>query len=223
MPAWSAEILQQISLWSTAVITGFAALHLLAFLWLAVWARRDLRRLASGFEAFTRDLHHRSILERGSPLSDQLSAFLADVSEVLDDPARQAERQSLHARMRILDEDRRYLQSQAFDTCYNVCRTMVEAYPLAGTLGTILAIGAALNLPATGGVNTQVSLIVRSFGDAIWSTFAGLLAAIGLMFINSIVEPRFRRLSESRAQVRETVTRAKRELAFVPNDAGGRP
>jgi len=90
---------------------------------------------------------------------------------------------------------------------------MIEAYPLAGTMGAILAIGSALQMSPNDQQNT-VSTIVRFFGEAIWSTFAGLIAAIVLMFVNSLVETRFRRLSENRAHVRETVARAKRELSI---------
>uniref|UniRef100_A0A7C2PIW6 MotA/TolQ/ExbB proton channel n=1 Tax=Schlesneria paludicola TaxID=360056 RepID=A0A7C2PIW6_9PLAN len=214
MPGSPADLLRLVSSWSTPVIAGAAVLHFLAFVWLATWARQDLRRLAGDFDAFTRDLKHRSLFERGADLTDQLDAFLADVRDVLDDPQQDAERRALHSRMKILDEERRYLHSQAFETAYNVCRTMIEAYPLAGVLGTILAIGAALQMPAgeeAGAVNT----IVKYFGDAIWSTFAGLIAAIGLMFVNSLVETRFLRLGESRLQVRETVARAKRELSLA--------
>jgi hypothetical protein len=39
-----------------------------------------------------------------------------------------------------------------------------------------------------------------------------------LMFVNSIVETKFRRLAENREHVRETVARAKRELSI---SAGG--
>jgi len=116
-------------------------------------------------------------------------------------------------RLRTLDEQRRYLQSQAFETYYSVCRTMIEAYPLAGVLGTILAIGAALQ-GGQGNAQKTVADIVRNFGDSVWATFAGLVAAIGLMFLNSLVETRFHRLAENRKQVRETVARAKRELSL---------
>ena len=58
-----------------------------------------------------------------------------------------------------------------------------------------------------------VSTIVARFGDAIWSTFAGLSAAIILMLIHSYWETSFARLSENREHVRDTVTQAKRELS----------
>lgn len=213
------DLLSKLSTLSTPVIAGVAVLHLLAFLWLRAWAGRDLRRMATDFDSFTRELKQRSLFERGTNLSDQIEAFLADIRDVLDDPAKKTERQNLWHRMRILDEERRYLQSHAFETCYNVCRSMIEAYPLAGVLGTILAIGAALQGGQGKNAQQTVSDIVRFFGDAIWSTFAGLIAAMVLMFINSIVETQFRRLTENRQHVRETVARAKRELAITAGES----
>ena len=212
-PEMSTDLLNRLSHLSTPVIAGIAIFHLLVFFWLMAWARKDLRRMASDFDQFTRELKYRSVLERGSNLSDQIDAFLADIKDVLDDPAKSVERQNLWLRMRILDEERRYLQSHAFETWYTICRTMIEAYPLAGVLGTILAIGAALQ---SGRGNAQQTLgdIVRNFGESIWSTFVGLFSAMLLMFVNSIVETKFRRLAENRLHVRETIARAKRELSI---------
>ncbi len=221
MPQFTAEmsrdLLNRLSSLSAPVIAAVAVFHLFVFFWLVGWARRDLRRMASDFDQFTRELKYRSILERGSNLSDQIDAFLADIKDVLDTPSKTAERQNLWLRMRILDEERRYLQSQSFETLYTICRTMIEAYPLAGVLGTVLAIGAALQ-SGQGNAQQTVADIVRNFGDSIWSTFIGLFSAMFLMFVNSIVETKFRRLTENRLHVRETVARAKRELSIA---AGG--
>src|SRR4029077_16166814 len=111
--------------------------------------------------------------------------------DVLDDPSKSAERQNLWQRMRILDEERRYLQSHSFETVYTICRSMIEAYPLAGVLGTILAIGAALQ-SGQGNAPQTISDIVRNFGESIWATFFGLASAMILMLVNSIVETKFR-------------------------------
>ena len=210
----STLLLNRLSGLAAPIIAIVAVLHLLAFFWLMGWARRDLRRMAADFDQFTRELKYRSILERGSNLSDQIDAFLADIKDVLDDPSKSAERQNLWQRMKILDEERRYLQSQSFETWYTVCRTMIEAYPVAGVLGTVLAIGAGLQ---SGQSNAQQTIadIVRNFGDSIWSTFIGLFSAMVLMFVNSIVETKFRRLTENRLHVRETVARTKRELSIA--------
>ena len=191
--------------YTTAAIGAMAVSHVLAFLILTVWARRDRKRIAGTLFEFTRALPHQSVLPSGRA-DDQIDAFLADIAETLDSPSGSRQRDALHTRLSILDERRRAVQSGSFATCYNVARTMIEAYPLLGVLGTILAIGAANQQGAT------VQAIVASFGDAIWSTGAGLVAAVVLMFINGLLEPGFVRLDESRATVREAIARAKREL-----------
>lgn len=212
------ELLNNLSNLSTLVISSAFVVHVIAFLWLWSWSKRDLRRIADSLDDFTRGLKHRSILGTTGHLSDQIEAFIADVNEVLEDPARQADRQALLHRMNVLDERRGYLHSMFFETSYNICRTMIEAYPLAGVLGTILAIGVALQSPGGEPGAGTVNAIVAQFGNAVWSTFAGLVSAVILMFFNSCVEPSFRRLSENRQHVREMVAGAKRELAFSSSE-----
>ena len=202
-------MLDQISQLSTYLIAGLAVLHLVAFFMLADWARRERRSLAQTLNRFTEGLPNRSQLDWGTHLADQIDGFLADIDDVLAEPPGSANRSLLRQRMQIIDERRDYLQSSRFETAWNVARTMIEAYPLAGVLGTICAIGAALAGPDGGAVST----IVGRFGDAIWSTFSGLSAAIILMLVHSYWEISFARLSESRGHVRETVSKAKRELA----------
>lgn len=205
------DLLERLSSVSTTAIAAAAAVHLAFFALLWVWFRRDTRVIAASLDRFTRGLKHRSVLEATGSLGDQIEAFLADVREVLSSPNATEERRLLRERIGILDERRGYLHALPFETAYNVARTMVEAYPLAGTVGAVLAIGAALSAPES---DSTVSDIVTQFGEAIWSTFAGLASAIVLMFVNSLLEPRFARLGENRAHVRETVARAKRELAL---------
>lgn len=211
-------LLQHISSLSTFLIGAVCGVHLFVFFVLWIWSRRDLRTIASALFDFTRGLKHRSLLDNTAHLSDQIDAFLSDVNEVLDEPGRREDRKGLLERMRVLDEKRRYLNSMFFETVYNMSRTMIEAYPLAGVLGTILAIGAALQAEAATGSTASVGIILGRFGDAIWSTAAGLLAAMILMFVNSCLEPPFGRLSENRGHVRETVARVKRELSFGDNN-----
>ena len=144
LPLQLPELIESLSALSTLVIGAACAMHVLLFFVLRIWSRRDLRAIATSLDDFTRGLKHRSLLDTSGHLSDQIEAFIADVNDVLSDSSRKADRKVLLDRMNILDEKRRYLSSLLFETTYNMCRTMIEAYPLAGVLGTILAIGAAL-------------------------------------------------------------------------------
>ena len=208
----SAELLKQLSEFSTPAILCASIGHLVVFVMLWMAYRHNLRAIAQTLDDFTRGLKHRSVLDRSLPLSDQIEAFLTDVKDALDIPAKSAERQELAIRMNILDEKRRYLHAMRFETIYNVWRSMIEAYPMAGILGTVLAIGAALQTDQSG--SATVNAIVRNFGESIWSTFSALAAAVVLIFLNSWIEPAFARLSENREHVRDMVARAKRELAM---------
>jgi biopolymer transport protein ExbB/TolQ len=209
------NLIDNLSGLSTIVIASACAVHLFAMLVLWLWSRRDMARIASTLDDFTRGIKHRSVLDKTSHLSDQIEAFLEDVKEVIETPSLESDRELLLQRVNIIDEKRRYLNSLFFETSYNTCRTMIEAYPLAGVLGTILAIGAALQSDepsAAGAAVSAVSTIVANFGDAIWSTFAGLSSCIVLMFLNSCIEPPFGRLAENRTHVRDMIARVKREL-----------
>ena len=208
------ELLNQLSRLSTPFIAVVALLHVLLFAFLWIWSRRDLRVIASSLDDFTRGLPHRSVLDRTAHVSDQIEAFLADVREILATPSRSQERALLLQRISILDEKRRYLHSLFFETMNNIARTMIESYPLMGVLGTILGIGAALQANSSGEAAASVRQIVASLCVRIWSTFAGLVAAVFLMLLNSMLEPRFVRLVEHRAHVREMISKAKRELAL---------
>ena len=215
------ESLQFFSSLSTPVIAIVAILHLFYFWFLRNWCARDLRVIAETLDDYTRGLKHRSVLERGVALTTQVDAFVQDVNDVLSDSSRSEDRSECLQRMQILDEKRRYLESLSFETATHVARTMIEAYPLSGVLGTVLAIGSALQTDASGQSASTVNVVMERFGDSIWSTFAGLFAAIVLMFINSILEVRFNRLTDSRRHVREMVARAKRELGLAAQRSEG--
>lgn len=217
--------LQYLSGLTATIIIGAAAFHLFCFFVLSIWYRRDLSVIAGCLDDFTRGLKHRSVLGRSAPLTNQIDAFVEDINDVVSDPSRTNDRTECLRRMHILDERRSYLNSLSFETAGNVARTMIEAYPLAGVLGTILAIGSAMQRSeAAQDAATTMASIVNRFGDAIWSTFCGLAAAIVLMFVNSVLETRFERLTQSRSHVRDMVAKAKRELAMaqtaaaVPNE-----
>lgn len=217
-----ASWLEALSAASTPAILIAFGMHLLLFAMLFLWARSDLRTMLHDFDDFTRGLKHRSVLGIWRNSSDQVDAFLADIRETLEDPTRAAERATLHQRLHILDERRKYLHSVSFETTYTVARNMIDAYPLAGILGTLLAMGAALQAnPASADAAGVLTQLVRYFGQAIWSTVAGLVAAMILMFLNSALETRFLRLTENRASIRETVARVKRELGLAPTAGAG--
>lgn len=210
-------ILDLITQWFTPAILVLGFLHLLFFLVLWFWARRDLRRLADTLDRFTAGLPHPSRLGADAHLSDRITAFVADIHDALPDPR---QRETLRARMRILDERRVYLDSYRFETAWTVARSGIEAYPLLGVLGTIFALWLAMR-GRSGDEGAAVGEIVSRFSVAIDSTFAGLAMAILLMIVNSALETLFGRVLENRRHVRDVVMKVKRELIHASTDSAG--
>src|SRR5262245_25052387 len=97
-------LLNLVSSLSTPFIASMAAFHLVVFIFLIFWARRDVRVIASALDDFTRGLAHRSVLDRTAHVSDQIDAFIADVNDVLATPSRVGERALLLERMSLFDE-----------------------------------------------------------------------------------------------------------------------
>src|SRR6056297_1097320 len=125
--------LSELSSWIILMALG---LHLVLYAALFRWARRDLRGIAQALDEFTQDLRNRSLFGTTRHLSEQIDALVADVREVIDDPSRHGDAAVLLQRIRVLDERRGYFASLWFETCYSIGRNMIEAYPVAGVLGT---------------------------------------------------------------------------------------
>lgn len=220
IPGFSRQQMTVVLTWASQLampaIFVLFAFHLCFFVVLWFWYRRDIRNIASSLDSFTREVRFRSVLDRRYHLCDQIEAFLTDINEVLDKPDRKGDRANLSQRIHILDEKKAYLHSMGFETSYNIFRTLIEVYPIAGILGTIIAIGVVLQGQQPDGA---VQAVVQRFGESIWATFAGLVAAITLMMLNSMIETSFLRLSEDRRHVRDMVFRVKRMLVTPGGEA----
>jgi biopolymer transport protein ExbB len=195
----------------TALIIFAAAAHFLCFLWLL----RERKRTAKGLKAFLDDIvrpfSQRSDFDPNISIDDQISRYVRDWREALDNPERCGDRGKL-ARLAIKDEKKPYLDS-SLDTKYNVLRTAIESYPLLGILGTLFAMALALSENGTGAAlqtaGGDITMIISAFKGAIWSTVWGLLFAVGFMLFNAWVETGFTRLEENRAAVSDVVLKTK--------------
>lgn len=207
------QVLGIVSQFSTQIVCVIFLFHLCVFFVLWLWWRQHLRVLVQTLRDFTSKLQNQSRPDAWCHPTEQIDAFLADVKDVMAGPKDSEDRKQLQTRLKLFDEKRRYLSAVGFDTSYNICRTMIEAYPLFGILGTLLAMAVGLASRQAGDGGGNVTMIVSRLGEAIWCTVVGLVSTLILMFINSIIEPRFQKLQENRAAIRDAVQHVKRELS----------
>lgn len=232
---------------SVDFIILLAAVHVLLFGFLCLYRLREVRRLRSYLLDVLGTRFRRTSDDPDRTVDEAIDSFFHDVHDVLAGRPVQ-ERRELCERLLTKDEDRKYLRKRWFETLYSIARTMIEAYPLAGILGTVLAIGVGLEAPRmslltppAGAPAAQVATapavptdsddargvdviraaqnIVEQFKNAIWSTVYGLGFGLIFMLFNAAVEPGFERLSEHQSAVRETIRTAKK-LLYAPQDNG---
>jgi len=230
------------------LICCFAAVHFVVLSVLRVWWGRTLVTLQDYLRSLLANIKGTSDPRSIGDLDDQIEAFLLDVRAILTQEHFQHERDEIRTRVIAKKEQRPYLRAKAFERWYSVARAAVEIYPLAGILGTILAMAVSL---APGGqpetvvesaagntavvadagqsgtvgadkeaAETTVAGIVTNFRSAIWSTFFGLLFAIVFMGITAWYEPSFTRLVEYRAAVREAIREAERSMVVTEEQGG---
>lgn len=134
---------------ASVLICGLAAAHLLLFFVLRIWWTGALRKLQDFLEALLRNIPGTSDRRRDSDLDEQIEDFLQDVRAILTQDHFRKERHLILTRVIAKKENRPYLKAKGFERWYNVARSAVEIYPLAGILGTILAMAVSLS-PAEG-------------------------------------------------------------------------
>ncbi|MGO9114049.1 MAG: MotA/TolQ/ExbB proton channel family protein [Thermoguttaceae bacterium] len=196
------------------IILAFAVIHAGLFSWLAIAYQQKTGRLGAHLESLVRGFSSRSDTDRTHSVDDDINVFLADLQDVIRNPAKLHELEDLRTRLIYKDEARPYLKTASFERIYSLSRTLIEIYPLLGILGTVLAIGCGLAAQANAAPESGAAIdaVVKNFGNSIWSTFMGLLFAVIYMILNAFWEPSFQRLMENQANVREIITAAKCRL-----------
>lgn len=218
-------------------------LHVVFFLGLVVSRRRQIRRLASHLEDILGPKFRRISHDPDRTIDEVIDGFFLDIQDVISHPEADADARELSRRLVTKDEARKYLKRMSFETIYSCVRAGIEAWPLLGILGTVIAIGLGLNVAAaekeavqSAGVAATAPIapgaqppapprsieegptgaIVRNFRLAIGSTILGLTFGVGFMLFNAWVEPSFERLIEHRKSIRGAVRTAKNVLFGAP-------
>jgi len=131
---------------SVAGIILLAGVHVLLFAFLCIYRGREVLRLRSYLVNVLGARFRRTSEDPDRTVDEVIDSFFHDVRDVLGTRPT-GERRELCERLLTKDEDRKYLRKKWFETLYSIARTMIEAYPLAGILGTVLAIGVGLETP----------------------------------------------------------------------------
>lgn len=141
-------------LWSfshpyNVVMLCFGVLHAMVFVGLCISRWRQVRRLATHLEDILGPAYRHLDQDPDRTIDEVIDGFFHDIDEVITDGRSAAKAHDLAHRLSTKDEARKYLKVMRFERVYSFARTGIEAWPLAGILGTVLAISFGMSVDAS--------------------------------------------------------------------------
>lgn len=197
------------------VICGLAAWNVWLWLNLICLARTSWRSMHARLNDLVRGFARRDADPNGHPL-DAVDAFLADVQDIVEQPRNSEELVKFSERLRIKDESRAHELTHSFETKYSFCRASIEAFPLMGILGTVLAIAAGMgHASGDGDSSARISQVVSNFGESVYCTGWGIFFAALFSLVNGYFEPKFDRVIKHRHMLEALVLAAKKKACVA--------
>src|SRR5262245_16110236 len=206
------DIANEVSQYFPFLIAAIAAANLLLWAWLIIYSRAEKALLADYLFNAVGLLSRRSDVARHMSIDERINVFMADIRDAVETGGENARK--MLDRLMTKDEERLYLKTHRFERGYSIARSCIEIFPLLGIIGTVIAIAAGLNTSGASEAD-RVSQVVQNFGHSVWSTAAGLLAAIFFMILNAWFEPDFERLLGYAGIIREMIAHAKNRLGLA--------
>jgi biopolymer transport protein ExbB/TolQ len=193
-------------------IFGLAGIGVWVFFLIPTY-RRVQKSLDEDLKKKLGDFDRHIDLTSSDNAAERIDGFLKTIQEIVDHPKSTGESNDFYERLKILAESRSQARLPAwFETCHNVMRYSVEAFPLVGILGTILPLGLELTSTGSSSAPADITAAVGNFGSAIWTTFEGLFVAIILGVLNACWEPSFDKLTEQSHALEMVVLEARKKL-----------
>jgi len=202
------------SIW-VYVIVLCAILNVAGWFFLVTTASRSSKQMFAWLQNLVGPFTRRRDVEPDSHQLDSIDAFLSDVRDVVEHPQDEDELRQLHQRITIRGETRPHGLSHMFEQIYGLCRASIEAFPLLGILGTVLAIAAGMQAASDGETASQISQVVKNFGESVYCTAWGIFFAIFFSFVNGWYEPDFHRVIGQTHMLEELVLAVKKKVGLA--------
>jgi biopolymer transport protein ExbB len=197
------------------VIYFCAILNVVAWFYLVLTAGQSSKQMFAWLQNLVGPFSRRRDVQPAAHQLDSIDAFLADVRDVVEQPEDEAELRSLQQRITIKGESRPHGLSHMFEQIYGLCRASIEAFPLLGILGTVLAIAAGMQATSDGQTASQITQVVKNFGESVYCTAWGILFAIVFSFVNGWYEPDFHRVIGQTHMLEDLVLAVKKKVGLA--------
>lgn len=202
------------SIW-VYVIVLVAILNVACWFFLVTTASRSSKQMFAWLQNLVGPFTRRRDVAPDAHQLDSIDAFLSDIRDVVEHPQDENELRQLHQRVTIKGETRLHGLSHMFEQIYGLCRASIEAFPLLGILGTVLAIAAGMHATSDGETASQISQVVKNFGESVYCTAWGIFFAIIFSFVNGWYESEFDRVIGQTRMLEDLVLAVKKKVGLA--------
>lgn len=191
-----------------AIILAVAVFETALFIILYRMASSNTNQLCDSLRNMLRGVKDPPEQDRSRIIHDEIVALL-DCAESLRKTSVEDFKRLL-SNIRSQDARKIDLKSYRIDSWGNVANAIVQAFPLLGIFGTILAIGQSLQ-----GSEGDVSVIMRAFTNAINTTILGLVFAVIYMIVDAFFQAKAGRLKNELNKYRDVIKHYQHEAEQV--------
>ena len=191
-----------------AIILAVAVFETGLFIILYRMASSNTHQLCDSLRNMLRGIKDPPEQDRSRIIHDEIVALL-DCAESLRKTSVEDFKRLL-SNVRSQDARKIDLKSYRIESWGNVANAIVQAFPLLGIFGTILAIGQSLQ-----GSEGDVSVIMVAFTNAVNTTILGLVFAIIYMIVDAFFQAKAGRLKNELNKYRDVIKHYQHEAEQV--------
>jgi len=178
------------------IILTVAVFELALYVFLYKMTSTNTHQLCDSLRNMLRGIKEPPEQDRSRVIHDEIVALL-DCAESLRKSSVEDFKRLL-ANVRNQDARKVDLKSYQIEIWGNVANAIVQAFPLLGIFGTILAIGQSLQ-----GSAGDVSVVMKAFTNAVDTTILGLVFAVAYMIVDAFFQAKAGRLKTELAKYRD--------------------
>lgn len=191
-----------------AIILAVAVFETVLFIILYKMTSSNTHQLCDSLRNMLRGVKDPPEQDRSRIIHDEIVALLDCAESLRKTSAEDFKR--LLSNIRNQDARKIDVKSYRIDSWSNVANAIVQAFPLLGIFGTILAIGQSLQ--ASEG---DVSVIMAAFTNAVNTTILGLVFAVIYMIVDAFFQAKAGRLKNELNKYRDVIKHYQHEAELV--------
>lgn len=201
--------LENISLYFKYVVLVFGVIWFLIFVWLIIQVKKIQKNLMGFLKSIVKVLPSSPDLDDTQGFDQKIDSFIAFIrDEINSENITDEVMAKITAKSEVTSQ---YTGFYSFENMYSLAKAGIEFFPLAGIIGTAIAIAAGLSNHSLSD-SERLTAVVANFGESIYVTIYALASALVLILMNAWNETGFLKTLGCRKEISSLVSDAKKAI-----------